>query len=198
MKNEINSICPQSRQEWREWLQDNHDKNQSVWLIYYKKKSNMPTVIYSEAVDEALCFGWIDSKAKPLDEERFMQFFSKRKANSVWSRVNKEKIERLTKEGLMTRAGLETVETAKQNGSWTILDDAEALIIPDDLENEFKKRPNAKEYFLSLSRSDKRNILQWLTLAKQQVTRQKRIAEIAELAEQNLKPKQFRVQKKSL
>ena len=195
MEKEIEKFYPKSRQEWREWLQDNHDKKQSVWLIYYKKKSNIPTVIYSEAVDEALCFGWIDSKSKPIDEHKFMQFFSRRKPNSVWSRVNKEKIERLTNEGLMTKAGYEIIEIAKQNGSWTILDEAEALIIPDDLDKELQKRKNAKEYFLSLSRSDKRNILQWLVLAKRQETREKRIAEIIELADKNQKPKQFSRQK---
>ena len=195
MEKEIEKFYPKSRQEWREWLQDNHDKKQSVWLIYYKKKSNIPTVIYSEAVDEALCFGWIDSKSKPIDEHKFMQFFSRRKPNSVWSRVNKEKIERLTNEGLMTKAGYEIIEIAKQNGSWTILDEAEALIIPDDLDKELQKRKNAKEYFLSLSRSDKRNILQWLVLAKRQETRDKRIAEIVELADKNQKPKQFSRQK---
>jgi uncharacterized protein YdeI (YjbR/CyaY-like superfamily) len=195
MENNIKTFYPKSRQEWREWLQNNHDKEQSVWLIYYKKKSNIPTVIYSEAVDEALCFGWIDSKAKPLDEEKFMQFFSRRKPKSVWSKVNKEKIKRLTDEGLMATAGFEIIEKAKQNGSWTILDEAEALIIPKDLDNEFQKRPNAKKYFFGLSRSDKRNILQWLILAKRQETREKRIVEIVELAEQNLKPKQFRGQK---
>lgn len=198
MEKEIETFYPKSRQEWREWLQDNHDEKQSVWLIYYKKKSNIPTVTYSEAVDEALCFGWIDSKSKPLDEHKFMQFFSRRKENSVWSKVNKEKIERLTREGLMTKAGFEIIEKAKQNGSWTILDEAEALIIPADLEHEFEVRPNAKQYFLSLSRSDKRNILQWLTLAKRQETRQKRITEIVELATQNLKPQQFRGQKKGI
>ncbi|OAQ38934.1 hypothetical protein A5893_12920 [Pedobacter psychrophilus] len=197
-KDVIEIFYPESRQKWREWLQDNHLKKQSVWLIYYKKKSNIPTLIYSEAVDEALCFGWIDSKSKPLDDERFMQFFSKRKKNSVWSKVNKEKILRLTNEGLMTKAGFDIIEIAKQNGSWTILDDAEALIIPKDLDEEFEERPIAKSFFLGLSRSDKRNILQWLTLAKRQETRQKRIAEIVELADQNLKPKQFRGQKNGI
>jgi uncharacterized protein YdeI (YjbR/CyaY-like superfamily) len=196
MKKDIETFYPKSRQEWREWLQNNYDKKTSVWLIYNKKKSNIPTISYGEAVDEALCFGWIDSTAKPLDDEKYMQFFSKRKAKSVWSKINKDKIDRLTKEGLMTKAGFESVETAKQNGSWTILDDAEALIIPVDLEVAFQKRQNARNYFLNLSRSDKRNILQWLTLAKREETRQKRIAEIVELAEQNLKPKQFRAQKK--
>lgn len=127
-----------------------------------------------------------------------MQFFSKRKTNSVWSKVNKEKIERLTIEGLMTKAGFDIIEIAKQNGSWTILDEAEALIIPADLEEEFEKRPQAKSYFVSLSRSDKRNILQWIVLAKRQETRAKRITEIVELADQNLKPKQFRGQKNGI
>lgn len=198
MEKKIETFYPRSRQEWREWLQNNHDKKQSVWLIYYKKKSNIPTVVYSEAVDEALCFGWIDSKAKPLDEHTFMQFFSRRKEKSVWSKVNKEKIDRLTKEGLMTKAGFDIIEIAKQNGSWTILDEAEALVIPSDLEAEFQKRPNAKEHFLSLSRSDKRNILQWLILAKRQETRQKRITEIVELADIKQKPKQFSGQKNGI
>jgi len=192
MEKEIETFYPKNRQEWREWLQENHDKKQSIWVIYYKKKSNIPSVVYNDAVDEALCFGWIDSKAKPLDEEKYMQFFSRRKANSVWSKINKEKVERLIKEGLMTEAGFEIIERAKQNGSWTILDEAEALIIPKDLDNEFQQRSNAKNYFLSLSKSDKRNILQWLVLAKRPETRQKRIAEIVELADQNQKPKQFR------
>jgi len=195
MEKEIETFYPKSRQEWREWLQNHHDKKQAVWLIYYKKKSNFPTVIYNDAVDEALCFGWIDSKAKPIDEHTFMQFFSRRNKKSVWSKVNKEKIERLTNEGLMTKAGFDIIEIAKKNGSWTILDDAEALIIPEDLEKEFQKRIKAKDYFLGLSRSDKRNILQWLVLAKKQETRAKRIFEIVELADQNLKPKQFRGKK---
>jgi uncharacterized protein YdeI (YjbR/CyaY-like superfamily) len=192
LEKDIETFYPKNRTEWRAWLEANHDKKQSIWLIYYKKKSNTPTVNYSEAVDEALCFGWIDSKAKPLDEEKFMQFFSRRKVKSVWSKINKEKVERLVKEGLMTKAGLEIIEQAKQNGSWTILDEAEALIIPKDLDDKFQKRPTPKNYFLGLSRSDKRNILQWLVLAKRPETRLKRITEIVELAEQNLKPKQFR------
>ena len=197
MVKELKTFYPKHRQEWREWLKDNHEKEQSVWLIYYKKKSNIPTIIYSEAVDEALCFGWIDSKSKPLDEEKFMQFFSRRKEKSVWSKVNKEKVDRLIGEGLMSKAGYEIIETAKKNGSWTILDEAEALIIPDDLEKAFDNRANARQYFLGLSRSDKRNILQWLVLAKRQETRLKRITEIVELADINQKPKQFCGQKNS-
>ena len=112
-------------------------------------------------------------------------------------RLNKEKIERLTKAGLMTKAGFEIIEIAKQNGSWNILDESEALIVPEDLKKGFQKSTAAMDYFSSLSRSDKRNILQWLVLAKRQETREKRITEIIELAEQKLKPKQFRGNKNS-
>src|SRR4051812_37272435 len=95
-ENEIETFCPTSRTSWRKWLQKNHRSRKSVWLVCYKKKSNKPTVVWSDAVDEALCFGWIDSKRITLDEDRFMQFFSQRKVNGTWSKVNKEKIELLT------------------------------------------------------------------------------------------------------
>lgn len=192
MEQELETFCPRIRQDWREWLESNHLEKKSIWLIYHKKRTNIPTVTYSDAVDEALCFGWIDSKSKSIDEQKSMQFFCKRKPKSVWSKVNKNKVARLIEAGLMTQAGINAIEIAKENGSWTILDEAEALIIPGDLEFEFQKNPNSKEYFLGLSRSDKRNILQWLTLAKRQETRIKRIEEIATLAGEKLKPKQFR------
>ena len=192
MEQELETFYPKNRQEWRAWLEENHDKKQNIWLIYYKQKSKIPTVSYSDAVDEALCFGWIDSKAKSIDEVKFMQFFSRRKEKSVWSKINKEKIEMLISAGLMTPAGLAIIEKAKANGSWTILDEVEALIIPPDLEGAFSQKLNAKTYFQSLSRTDQRNILQWLVLAKRPETRQKRIDEIVDLAELGQKPKQFR------
>ncbi len=192
MDQALETFSPKSLQEWRDWLQENHDKKQSIWLIYLKKESKQPSIVYSDAVDEALCFGWIDSKAMPMDSNRYKQFFCRRKPKSVWSKINKAKIARLTEEGLMTQAGFDCIEIAKQNGSWTILDEAEALKIPDDLESAFQGSPVAREYFLSLSRSDKRNILQWLVLAKRPETRQNRIGEIVSLAAQRLKPKQFR------
>ncbi|WP_379992740.1 YdeI/OmpD-associated family protein [Dyadobacter subterraneus] len=195
---DLKTFCPESRHQWRRWLEENHDRERSVWVIFYKNKSNLPTITWSEAVDEALCFGWIDSIAKPIDEEKFMRFFSKRKAKSVWSAINKEKIKRLIDEKLITKAGFECIEIAKQNGTWTILDHVEALVIPEDLEKELQKRPSAKSYFSSLSKSDKKGILQWLVQAKRSETREKRIIEIAELAEQNLKPKVIQWTKKPL
>ncbi|MCE6991973.1 YdeI family protein [Dyadobacter sp. CY323] len=181
MEKEIKTFCPANKQEWREWLEKNHDKEQSVWLIYYKKKANADRLTWSDSVDEALCFGWIDSLARPLDEDRYLQFFGRRKPKSAWSRINKEKVQRLIDEGLMRQAGLDSIETAKQNGSWTILDEVEELIIPGDLEKAFDKNPEAKSHFLGLSRSMKRLHLQQLVFAKRPETRQKRIAEILAL-----------------
>jgi uncharacterized protein YdeI (YjbR/CyaY-like superfamily) len=190
-KKETATFCPASKAEWRQWLEENHLSKPSIWLVYYKKKSGVPSLTWSEAVDEALCFGWIDSTMRPHGEDTFMQFFSKRKTNSVWSKVNKAKIQRLIEEGLMMEKGFEAIEAAKANGSWTILDEAEELVIPLDLENAFETKPGSKDFFLSLSKSVRKAILQWLVLAKQQETRQRRINEIAELAGQGLKPKQF-------
>ncbi|MFN8343526.1 MAG: YdeI/OmpD-associated family protein [Spirosomataceae bacterium] len=190
-KNEPETFCPASRQEWREWLQENHLSQSAVWLVYYKKKSNVASITWSEAVDEALCFGWIDSKAQTLDDEKFRQFFSKRKPKSVWSKINKEKIQRLTADGLIAPAGYEIIETAKQNGSWSILDEVEELVIPADLASEFETRPGSGDFFLSLSKSVRKAILQWLVLAKQPETRRKRLLEIAERAALQQKPKQF-------
>lgn len=185
------TFCPESVDAWRQWLQKNHLVKSSVWLVYYKKKSKMPSITWSEAVDQALCFGWIDSTSKPIDDDKYMQFFSKRKPNSVWSKINKLKIEQLIHANLMADAGLKSIAIAKQNGSWTILDEVEALIIPPDLDIAFKKYAGAKEYFLSQSASIKKAMLQWLVLAKKTETRQKRIEEIAMLAGQHVKPKQF-------
>jgi uncharacterized protein YdeI (YjbR/CyaY-like superfamily) len=162
-----------------------------VWVLYYKNSSGTPSLSWSEAVDEALCFGWIDSIRKPLDHEKFLQFFGKRKPKSGWSKINKAKVARLIEDGLMTAAGYKSIETAKQNGSWSILDEVEEVIIPPDLENAFQANAGSKEFFLSLSRSVRKAILQWLVLAKRPETRQKRINEIAELAALKLKPKQF-------
>lgn len=191
MKKETETFYPETREDWRQWLAENHSSKQSVWLIHHKKKTGVPSVAWSDAVDEALCFGWIDSTRRSLENDMFMQFFSKRKAKSVWSKINKDKIERLTEEGLMTQAGLAVIEAAKADGSWTTLDEAEKLVIPADLTAAFQTRPGSEDFFLSLSKSSRKAILQWLLLAKQQETRQRRINEIAELAGQGLKPKQF-------
>ena len=185
------TFCPTNSQEWRKWLEKNHEKKQSVWLICYKKSSDKPTLNWSDAVDEALCFGWIDSTKRSIDEESYMQYYGKRKPNSMWSKINKQKVEKLIADGRMTYAGFAAIETAKQNGSWTLLDQVEELIIPDDLEAAFSKHSGSKDFFLSQSRSIKKGMLAWIVLAKRNETRQKRINEIAKCAEKGIRPRHF-------
>lgn len=189
--NETEIFYPANQVEWRQWLEKNHLSKQSVWLVFYSKSSERPSFSWSEAVDVALCFGWIDSKKIKIDNHTAHQFFSKRKPQSTWSKINKEKVRKLIEEGLMTQAGFDVIEAAKQNGSWTILDEVEELIIPNDLEKAFKKHKGSKEYFLSLSKTVRKMMLTSLILARKPETRQKRIDEIAELAGQKKKPKQF-------
>ncbi|GGG73046.1 hypothetical protein GCM10007415_00470 [Parapedobacter pyrenivorans] len=177
--------------EWRKWLADNHADKQGVWLIQYKKNTGKPTLSWSEAVDEALCFGWIDSIKKKLNNESTAQFFGRRKPTSTWSKINKEKVNRLIEKGLMMQAGFKSIETAKQNGSWALLDEVEKLNTPPDLAIAFELYEGSKSYFDKLSKSTRKAILQWLVLAKRPETRQRRIDEIAVLASQNKKPKQF-------
>lgn len=172
------TFYPKGKNEWRKWLEKHHVKKEAVWLVCYKKQSGKPSITWSDAVDEALCFGWIDSIRKTVDEEQFIQYFGKRKASSTWSKINKQKTERLIKEGAMTAAGLRCIEVAKANGSWTILDSVEELEIPKDLEKAFKAKPGSKKQFMALSKSVKKIFLHRLVFAKRDETRQKRVEEV--------------------
>jgi uncharacterized protein YdeI (YjbR/CyaY-like superfamily) len=149
-------------------------------------------VYYDEAVDEALCFGWIDSKPNKRDEQSFYQFFSRRNPKSNWSQVNKLKVEKLTEQGLMMQAGLEAVAVAKENGTWTALDDVEQLNIPTDLQVELDNKPQAKMYFEAFPRSVKRGILEWILNAKQASTRAQRIQTTVNMAENNERANQYK------
>ena len=183
---------PKNLAIWRKWLEKNHITERAVWVVFHSKKSERETILCTEAVDMALCFGWIDSKKISIDKETTHQYFSKRKPKSTWSKVNKQKIERLIAQDLMTEAGYASIELAKQNGSWTLIDDVEELIMPNDLETAFEGNPIAKFFFINLSKTVRKSILQWLVFARTTETRQKRITEIIESAEQNLKPKYLR------
>jgi uncharacterized protein YdeI (YjbR/CyaY-like superfamily) len=183
------SFRPSSRSDWRNWLKENHQRKQSIWLIYVKKGRQTPTLSYSDAVEEALCFGWIDSTRKSLGEDEFTQFFCRRKPQSGWSKVNKQKVLDLIDQGLMTKAGLDCIEAAKLNGSWTLLDEVEELIIPADLEAALQAHSGAKNFFLSLSKSTRKQILQWVVFAKRPSTRENRIKEIVSASAEQRKPK---------
>jgi uncharacterized protein YdeI (YjbR/CyaY-like superfamily) len=169
-------IYAPDRAVWRAWLETNGETAPAVWLVYYKKGSGQPSITWDEAVDEALCFGWIDSKARPIDERRYMQYFSPRKPKSAWSAVNKARLERLTAAGLMREPGLRAIAAAKANGSWSALDDVDALVVPDDLAAAFESSPAARDTFDRLSRSARWAILHRLATAKRPDTRARRIA----------------------
>lgn len=192
LKDGIKTYYAKTQKDWRNWLEKNHQTEKSIWLIIYKKESGKPSVYYSEAVDEAICFGWIDSKPNKRDEESYYQFFAKRNPKSNWSKVNKGKMEKLLKSGLISRAGLESIEIAKQNGTWTALDEVEELIVPADLKNEFENNKVAFDNWEKFPRSSKRNILEWIMNAKQPKTREKRIEETVRLAKENIKANHYR------
>lgn len=185
-------ISPKNKTEWREWLELNHLEKDAVWLVFYKKDSPNFNLSWSESVDESLCFGWIDSTKNTIDNERYKQYFSKRKPRSNWSKVNKDKVTRLIDQGLMKEAGYKSIEIAKENGYWYILDSIENLEIPEELEQELRSRKGAIEYFENLSKSAKKALLYWIVSAKREETKTKRITEIVENASLQMKPKQFR------
>lgn len=187
-EDKLESFQAASRQEWRKWLEENHDKSIGIWLIYYKVKSGKPSVKYSEAVKEALCFGWIDSKVKSLDEESYKQIFTPRKLKSVWSKLNKQYIEELLEQGLMTEFGIAKIDAAKENGSWTSLDAIEALIIPTDLMQALELNEIAKTNFQAFSNTSKKNILLWVNSAKRVETRLRRIEQTIISAAKNQNP----------
>lgn len=187
-----NSIHPKSRAEWRKWLEDNHTRSEGIWLVSYKKATGKPRFDYAEAVEEALCFGWIDSKPGKIDGERSMLWFTPRKLRTGWSKLNKDRVDKLIQAGLMAPAGLAKVEAAREDGSWNALDAAEALEIPTDLAKAFSKNEAAKGNFEGFPRSVKKAILQWITSAKKPETRAKRIEETVTKAEQNIRANQWR------
>ncbi len=183
------SIPAESRAHWRQWLADNHATEANVWLRIYKKNSGIPSVTYDEAVDEALCYGWIDSSVKKGDALYYLQYFARRKPTSNWSGVNKAKVANLTAAGLMTEAGMAMVNLAQKTGTWTALDDVENNVIPPDLQAAFAANPSARQYFDAFPRSARRGMLEWLLNAKTPATRSRRIAEIVEKATRNERAK---------
>ncbi|MFD2561403.1 YdeI/OmpD-associated family protein [Aquimarina rubra] len=173
--------------EWRHWLHENHLSSDGVYLIFYKVESKQPSMRWEEAVKVALCYGWIDSTVKRLDEERRRQYFCPRKPKSVWSKLNKTYIIDLIQNGLMHQSGLDVIEAAKKNNSWTALDDVENGVVPDDLQKAFDKNQSAYDNYLNFSRGYRKSYLYWLNQAKRQETRDKRILEIIRLCKANIK-----------
>jgi uncharacterized protein YdeI (YjbR/CyaY-like superfamily) len=177
------------RQEWRKWLEDNADTTQEVWVVHLKKHSGKVSISHNEAVEEALCFGWIDGKLKSIDEDRFILRYSPRKANSVWSKINRNKAEHLIVQGKMTTAGLAKIEEAKKNGSWDaaytnkIKDE-----IPSDLKNALAKDSKALDNFMNFANTYRNMYIGWINSAKTGDTRKRRISEVVKRSALNRKP----------
>jgi uncharacterized protein YdeI (YjbR/CyaY-like superfamily) len=185
--NEKEHLYFENASSWREWLHNNHNSSTGVYLIFYKVNSPFASMRWEEAVQVAICYGWIDSTVKNIDEHSRKQMFSPRKSKSVWSKLNKTYIEKLIADNLMHESGLAKIETAKQNGSWTALDAVEDLIIPDDLEHAFKLNKIAFENYQNFSPSYRKSYLYWLNQAKRIDTRNNRISVIIDLCKQNKK-----------
>ena len=179
-----------SRSAWRRWLARNGAKSPGIWLVYDKKSSRAERLAYADAVEEALCYGWIDSTLRSLDDARYMQLFTPRKPKSTWSKLNKTRVARLIEEGLMAPAGLAVIETAKANGSWTALDSVEAFEMPDDLAAAFAKNPKAARNFAAFSPSSRTGYLHWVRQAVRPETRAARLAEVVTCCAANLKARQ--------
>jgi uncharacterized protein YdeI (YjbR/CyaY-like superfamily) len=176
-----------NRQQWRDWLAANYQQRSSIWLVTYKKHMGAQHLSYDAVVEEALCFGWIDSLPRKLDEDRTMLLLSPRKPQSIWSKLNKTRVKSLIEQGLMMPAGLEKIERAQADGSWTFLDDVEALVIPADLAAALASNAEAAKYFSAFSPSAKKGILQWIKMAKRPETRAQRIEKTVTLAAQNIR-----------
>ncbi|MFK8185219.1 MAG: YdeI family protein [Phormidesmis sp.] len=186
-KNTYEQVEIASRGALRDWLSRHHKQTESVWLVTYKKHTGDKYVAYDEIVEESLCFGWIDSVSRKLDSDRTQCLLSPRKPKSVWSKVNKTRVEKLLNNGLMMPPGQAAIDIAKANGMWTFLDDVEALILPDDLRQLLAKNAAAKENFEAFSPSAKKGILQWIKMAKKPDTRQQRVEKTVSLAAENIK-----------
>ncbi|MDV6260286.1 YdeI/OmpD-associated family protein [Rhodococcoides yunnanense] len=175
-------VHAETRAQWRTWLAAHHGTAESAWLVSWKKATGKPAISYDDAVLEALAVGWVDSRPRKLDDERTMLYFSPRKPASAWSRPNKIRIETLREAGLMFPAGERAVEAAVANGAWTVLDEVEDLIVPEDLSAAFAEYAGSESNWTKFPPSARRGILEWIVTAKRAETRAARVQETARLA----------------
>ncbi len=181
-------ILFKTRNEWRSWLKTNGSKEKIVWLIYYKKHVDKTSIIQTDAVEEALCFGWIDSIVKRIDKERYMQKYTPRNEKSIWSDVNKKRVAKLIKNGKMTEAGMNKIRIAKKNGSWDKVQIFENIEkIPAEFEITLSKNKIARSNFDRLATSYKKQYIYWIGTAKKEETRKRRSDKAIQLLIKNEK-----------
>jgi uncharacterized protein YdeI (YjbR/CyaY-like superfamily) len=181
-------VFVEDRATWRAWLEVNHATSSGVWLVTWRSRSSRTAIPYEAAVEEALCFGWIDGTGGTIDAERGKQYYAPRKPNSGWAATNKARVERLIADGRMAPAGLAAIERAKANGSWELLDSVERLEVPDDLAAALAARPSAAANFAAFPPSVRKQALTSLVMAKRPETRANRVRRIADLAARNERP----------
>lgn len=178
-----------TRADFRRWLQQNHDKETALWVVYFKKKTGIPSITYEEAVMEALCFGWIDSKVQTIDELRYRQIFTPRKPRSVWSDLNKKRVKLLKEAGLMHAAGLQVIDEAKKSGMWQKSYGAQKKQkIPDELKAALMANPQALENFNNFAPSYRLIYIAWVSAAKREETKKSRIEKVVLNCLKNIKP----------
>jgi len=184
----MKQVYAANRAEWREWLANNHRKESGIWLVFYKKHTGRPSLEYNAAVEEALCFGWIDSIIKRLDEDRYVRKFTPRKANSRWSELNKKRVKELISKGLMTKFGLKKISLSKESGLWEKHDRPQIPFeIPKELKKALLKNRKANEFFSVLAPTYQKQFIGWIAVAKRQETKDRRVKESITLLEQSKK-----------
>ena len=192
MSDGYEQVLAENQAQWHTWLEAHHDTSPGIWLITWKKASGRPRLSYDAIVDEALCYGWVDSRPRSIDGQQSARLITPRKPASNWSARNKTRVEQLTAAGRMQRPGLAAVAAAKANGAWTALDHVETLTEPPDLSAALDAAPSGRRYWDAFPRSARRAILEWITNAKTGTTRQARIQRTADDAARNIRANQWR------
>jgi uncharacterized protein YdeI (YjbR/CyaY-like superfamily) len=171
-------FTPRNRDDWRDWLRRNHALKAEVWVVFFKKTAPKSNLSYNDAVEEAVCFGWIDGVKRSVDEHRYMHRFSPRRPDSKWSRSNKERVQRMVDAGLMTEAGERAVAQAKKSGAWAApVESPGPLPMPPEFKARLKRNEKAQAFFDSLAPSYRRQFVDWVASAKRDDTRRRRIQE---------------------
>jgi uncharacterized protein YdeI (YjbR/CyaY-like superfamily) len=187
-RTELPTLSFESKKNWADWLAKQHNKSAGVWLKFARKGSNIPSLTYEEAVEVALCYGWIDSQGKSLDTDHWLQKYTPRGPKSVWSKINTERAEKLIASGEMRPVGLRAIEAAKQDGRWdAAYESPKNILVPEDFRVELDKTPNAKAFFAALNRVNRYAILFRIHNAKRAETRTRRIRQFVEMLERGEK-----------